>query len=284
LTDPQHDEAAAQEIADVPRSTPVANGAPSRGDGGSPAGARIEAAGATDIESILAGALGWSTVLALIVSGVVALGAGNGVAFSIIWLAAWGPAAALVGPCAVSLRIVGARARAVATLAVSAIILLGPLSLLGELLKRATHHRPLGAVTFAVLAGCALVVTIGVSYRLSQAAGSAGRWKGVARGALSVTVALGLLFSGGVLLRGLFGEAASSLRNGVLDVALVAFAIAIATWASPRVWARRPALSIGFWGAAIALSALVLTWVPASRAALAQVVPPLLPLAGWLGG
>ncbi len=233
---------------------------------------------------LLGGALAWSTVLALIVSGVMALRGGDTVALPIGWLAAWGPAAAVVGVCAGSLRLVGTRSQAVTTLGAAAIVLLGPLAAFGELLKRVTHHRPLGAVTFAVLAALALVLAIVVSHRLVQTAGREGKWRGVARTALLTGVALGLLFSGALLLLGLLDDSATALRAGVLDAVCIALAIAVASGARPWRWAQRPALSIALWGSAIIISAAVLALVPASRTALTQALPAPLPLAGWLGG
>jgi len=228
--------------------------------------------------------LAWSAALALVLSGFAAVRNADVVALPVGWIAAWGPLALVVGLCAASLRLVEIRSRAVTTLGITAIVAFGPLALFGELLKRATHHRPLGAVTFAVLGAAVLVLAMVIIYRLVQAAGEQAWWGVLARAALYAIGVGGALLGGALVVLASSGDSAGPLRSGLLDTGLTVVAIAVATWAPPWWWARRPALSIGFWGSALVASALVLAVVPASRQALSRTVPALLPLAGWLGG
>lgn len=98
---------------------------------------------------------------------------------------------ALAAPlCAGLRRLGGAR---LAWLGVALLLSFGPLSLLGEWLSRSTHHRPLGAVTFAV---CAAAVLAGVAVCAWRALG-----RGNTQKALGVAAALSLLLGIGLFVR-----------------------------------------------------------------------------------
>ena len=112
-------------------------------------------------------ALGFGT-LAAVVSALPALprivGAGGSAALG--WLALTGGTALVLGPALAFARGVrtermGSRA-ALLGLALAA----APLSLLAEALKRSTHHRPLGAATYAVLALALVSGAVVVAWRL----------------------------------------------------------------------------------------------------------------------
>lgn len=101
---------------------------------------------------------------------------------------------ALAAPLCVSLRRLGG-AR-LTWLAVALLLSFGPLSLLGEWLSRSTHHRPLGAVTFAVFAVLLMAVVALCAWR---ALGSLRVQKPVgAVAALSVLLAIGLFVRAGL--------------------------------------------------------------------------------------
>jgi hypothetical protein len=102
---------------------------------------------ATDASSDAEGALGWGLgLLAGALAVLPALVRGAGVTTFGLALCSMALAAPL---CAGLRRLGGVR---LAWLAVALLLSFGPLSLLGEWLSRSTHHRPLGAVTFAVFA------------------------------------------------------------------------------------------------------------------------------------
>jgi len=229
-------------------------------------------------------ALGWSGAAALVVSAVMAYRASDLVAAPLGWLAAWGPAAAIVGVGAASLRVLGPRSRPVIVLGVAAVVCFGPLALFAERIKLVTHHRPLGAATFAVLGALVIVVAIAAVTQLLRQARVPGRSGVMARVCLYAVMGSAALLGVGLLGTAAVEPEAGALLAGILDLGLTATAIAVATVAPPWAWARRPGLSIGFWGSTIALSAAVLASIPASRLVLSQALPSLLPAAGWLGG
>jgi hypothetical protein len=101
---------------------------------------------------------------------------------------------ALAAPLCVGLRRLGGARRA--WLAVALLLSFGPLSLLGEWLSRSTHHRPLGAVTFAVIAVLVMALVALCSWR---ALGNLRVQKALfGAAALSALLALGLFVRGGL--------------------------------------------------------------------------------------
>jgi hypothetical protein len=151
------------------------------------------------------------------------------------WFAATGPAALILGP-AVALARTARPWPPVAPAALMAVVLsTGPLALLGSLIKATTHHRPLGAVTFSILAllmvAGALVLTIRaaeVIHGLAEERRRAARAVAVALVSLSPALAV-------VLLRGAFRDPlAGPLGYAVLD-GLLALALGIAAG-----WMRIP--------------------------------------------
>ena len=165
-------------------------------------------------------------------------------------------------------------------------VLLASLPLLpfAALLKTTTHHRPLGGVTFAVIAGLTIV-------GLSLICGRFVTWSGVqqkgrvplARVALLASAALGtaLLLLG--LVQGLRGGSAyqvgfyDALR--VLALATLAARVRLPEKQLPRVYA----LGLAAWVVVVTVG-VCLARAPATQAALASRSPvlhwPLL----WLGG
>jgi hypothetical protein len=157
-------------------------------------------------------ALGIGTLAAVIVAApavprVVLAGADAALGF----LALSGGAALVLGPALVfagTARIGSGLRAALLGLAVAA----APLALLAEGLKQSTHHRPLGAATFAVLALATIACAIAVAWRLLRFSESA---SAPARRIVSVGAALvGTVSVGFVLVRAL---EAPALVPHVLD-------------------------------------------------------------------
>jgi len=130
------------------------------------------------------------------------------------WLTSAGFAALALGPAVGALRAARPFSRAALAVPLGAVVALPVLSLLARVLKATTHHRPLGAATFAVIAAAMLLGAIALSGRL-LIAGSAATPDGgsrVARVALAALVLVSLAISVVLLLPALSSEAA---RAGV---------------------------------------------------------------------
>ena len=85
-----------------------------------------------------------------------------------VWAACAGSGALIVGPSLLGARLLR-RFKGVMLSALSALVLsAGPLMLLGSLIKTATHHRPLGAMTFAVIAAAVVLGTWAVTWRITR--------------------------------------------------------------------------------------------------------------------
>jgi len=142
-----------------------------------------------------------------------------GAAFIVGWLVLWGGAAVLVGPLAGALRLLRPERRGLVALALGVGLASGPWMVFAQVLKRATHHRPLGAVTFAVLGTAVFIGAMLVSARVLALAQSSARARRVGRVLAAVLVLIAGLFVlrvlGGVVL-------AAELRSGLLDGALAA--------------------------------------------------------------
>ena len=119
-----------------------------------------------------------------------------------------------------------------------------PLAKLAAMLKAVTHHRPLGAVTFAALALVLCGGAIVVAARLLTLGGPS-------NGARALRVSLLLLAVLGPLLLLLRAAASPALRGGVVDVTL---------------------------GLGSAVLLAIVPWPPAARRALDRFAPPL-----WFG-
>ncbi len=180
-----------------------------------------------------------------------------GASFVAGWLVLWGAAALLMGPLAGALRLLRPEPRGLVVLALGVGLASGPWMVFAQLLKRATHHRPLGAVTFAVLGTAILIGALLISARVFAMAQGSGRGRRFGRMLAIVLAVIAGLFVlrvvGGVLLAG-------GLRSGLLDGALAALGVigaAVAplpTGAAGRVRLAGPAswlLVIG--GALVAL-------------------------------
>jgi len=83
----------------------------------------------------------------------------------LVWLAAVGLHGSLVGLLAGALRVARPLPRLSPALALALLFSVGPFSWLGTMLDKNTHHRPLGAVTFAVLAAGIALLALALALR-----------------------------------------------------------------------------------------------------------------------
>jgi hypothetical protein len=191
------------------------------------------------------------------------------------WLALWGATALIVGPVAGALRSLRPVPQALRVLGTGLALAAPALMLFGEVLQRTTHHRPLGAVTFA-LGGLGLVAgAVAVASRLHELRASASR--------LARYAAIGLTDAGVLVAAVLVALAARhpALRSGLLDAALACGAVALG--------ARLPRLPLGdravailgptLWALVVVAGVVVLRLVPDVQCA----GPVLIGFAVWLG-
>lgn len=156
----------------------------------------------------------------------------------VAWVALAGSAALFLGPLLVLVRAAPARSGSFRAVLIGAALAVVPVALLGGLLKTSTHHRPLGAATFGMLALLIVLGSVFVGARFG--AWAEGGETRVRRIAFGVAAALGLGGVAFVLLRALGAE---SMHHGVIDALRLLAAAALARMAldQPRVlaWARR---------------------------------------------
>jgi len=118
----------------------------------------------------LAGSLLTGVAIALLVALLPALRHAD--QFVLLWLGCAGSGALVLGPALFGARVALPEWRALLPLACGLGIAVGPVMLLGRLIKTATHHRPLGAMTYAVVACVAVLCAWVLAWRLLQLAGS----------------------------------------------------------------------------------------------------------------
>lgn len=116
--------------------------------------------------------------------------------FLLLWLACAGSGALVLGPAWFGARTLVPEWRALLPLACGLGVALGPVMVLGRLIKTATHHRPLGAMTYAVVACAAALCAWVLAGRLFQLAqtGSTGLRR-AARVALAALLSASLAFA-----------------------------------------------------------------------------------------
>jgi hypothetical protein len=158
-----------------------------------------------------------------------------------------------------------------------------PLLPFATLLKSTTHHRPLGGVTFAVIAGLAIIGSSLICARLVTWAGVQSALGALVRGLLVALAALGTAALLLGLVQGLKGGGA--YQTGFYDALRV---LGLATLAArvrlPETLLRRVrGLGLAAWVAVVTVG-VCLGRAPAMQAELATRCPvlhwPLL----WLGG
>jgi choline-sulfatase len=92
--------------------------------------------------------------------------AAAGASFLAAWLSLWGSSAALLAPAVGALRIARPLPRSSLSIPAGLVIAAPVLIMLARILKGTTHHRPLGAATFAMLAAAVVLGAIVVAARL----------------------------------------------------------------------------------------------------------------------
>lgn len=223
----------------------------------------------------------WALLLATIGSAVTAFVAASrvsGLAFGSAWLALWGSTALIAAPAAVALRVARPLSRLAWCVPLGLVIASGPLLVLARVLKSATHHRPLGGTTFAILATALILGAVALAARILiwSETGSMPR----RRLPWLVTLVFGLAAAKLAL-----GALAGPLRASALD-ALLALASAGAGALGPMPGRAR---SLALAGVPLAAAAVLLALTvglasPDVRALLDAQAPVLLGLAGWLRG
>jgi hypothetical protein len=195
------------------------------------------------------------------------------------WFAATGPAALVLGPTVALARTARPWPPAASAALMAVVLSTGPLALLGNLLKATTHHRPLGAVTFSILALLTVAGAVVLTSRaaelirgLEEGRRRAARIAAVAVVALSPAVAV-------VLLRGAFRDPlAGPLGYALLD-GLLALALGIAAG-----WVRIPRLlrpSVRRAGPTLWVLTVVTGLWAVDRAGLGDALEQISPMLGW---
>lgn len=165
------------------------------------------------------GALLGSAIAAL-AAGIAVLRIGGG---ALGWLALAGLGALALGPAIGALRALRPLPRLAFAVPLGMLVALPMLSLLGRVLKATTHHRPLGAATFAVLAAGVVLGCVALVGRLLAA--SAADAPGLRKLARATLIALAVACAGaGALLALPALSTGGGVRAPVLE-ALLALAL-----------------------------------------------------------
>jgi hypothetical protein len=192
----------------------------------------------------------------------------------------WASAALLVGPIAAGLRAARAEPKSLQSAALGAILAAPMLVVFGGVLKTSTHHRPLGAVTFAFIACVVLSAATVVAARGLSMSRTAASMR--VRRAVQIMLVIGAGASSLVaLLFALSAFGDQGTRILILDAALLVAAVALGALlklpaALGRVVGRASVLG---W-----LALIVLGIVFGRSTELAESVTSKAPLFGWLAG
>ena len=180
--------------------------------------------------------LGVSFALGLAVAALLAMVAafrarGGAGSPALVWVGVWGALAAVLGPLGAAVR----RARPLPLEAwcvpIGLLLALAPLSLFARALKATTHHRPLGAVTFAIISIGVILIAIAFAARLIselRARRNSSSFR-VTRALSVLAVALLVLAGCAVAFRALGG--AAELRALAADTLLLLAAVVAVGWA-----------------------------------------------------
>jgi hypothetical protein len=148
-----------------------------------------------------------------------------------------------------------------------------PLALLGSVLKSATHHRPLGGATFAVVASVLVALGVALAFRAWAASSVKAAWQTKIFQLLSM---LSLVCTAALLL--------PSAGSALAEVALLGGAIAIAGRSPlPLTLQNVPlALTLGLWSVLVVLGLLAVR-DPNLAHSLAIEAPVAFTPLSWLG-
>ena len=177
-----------------------------------------------------------------------------------VWVGVWGALAAVLGPLGAAIRRARPLPLAAWCVPVGLALALAPLGLFARILKATTHHRPLGAVTFAIVSIVVVLVAIAFAARLIaelKARRNAPSFRAVR--ALSVmAVALLALAGCAVAFRALAGDA--ELRPLAIDTVLLLGAVIAVGWVQvPAVAVERArALVFLVWASAVIAAIIAL--------------------------
>ena len=170
-------------------------------------------------------------VAAALLATVAALRAtGGAVSPGWVWIGTWGASAAVLGPLGAVVRRARPLPLAAWCIPIGVGLALAPLTLFARILKATTHHRPLGAVTFAIVSiGLVLVATAFAARVISELAATrnSSNFRSV-RALSAVLAALLALVACAVAFRALAGDAA--LRPLAVDTVLLLVAVAAVGW------------------------------------------------------
>lgn len=204
----------------------------------------------------------------------------GGIAWASAWLALAGSAALVLGPLSAALRVARPLPRWAVGIPIGVVLASAPLILFAKLLKSATHYRPLGAVTFAILGGGVVIGGVTVALRLLSAARSAESSLGrtLCRAAL-IVLTLGCL---GLALRWAAPALGGRLGHGVFD-GTVALGLVAASVVVPVPRRLRYVGGLAWLGLVLA-GTLTLRAAPALAARAHARAPVLLGPCDWLGG
>jgi hypothetical protein len=171
----------------------------------------------------------------------------------VVYLGLLGSAAATLGPVVAFGRVSWARAgEALRSLLVGCGLSTLPLAVFATLLHQGTHHRPLGAATFGIVAMAGLVVTLAGVRRVRRWAQDGPRpWVSAGSSALAL-----LSFGTGVLWA--LRDGPPNIRTALLDVALGTVAVgALLRWRKHLLRRAAPA-GVVLWGLATAIGIALL--------------------------
>jgi len=175
--------------------------------------------------------------------------------FLSLWLACAGSGALVLGPAWFGARTLLPEWRSLVPLACGLGVSLGPVMVLGRLIKTATHHRPLGAMTYAVVACAGVLCAWVLAWRLVQLGKAPS--KTIARAA---RVVLGALVSASLALAFVSGAGVGPALGPVLidGLALVALvAVGLKAGLDLKLGAIPPVLAWALWGLAVGAGGLM---------------------------
>jgi hypothetical protein len=203
--------------------------------------------------------------------------AAGGLSPGLAWLALTGSTALVLGPLLAAARALRTEAAKVRALLLGAALATLPVAVLGQSLKLHTHHRPLGAATFAFLALGVVLGCILVTVRVLAWTNRAATWRrrGVA-GLLAAVDGLSLCIP---LLRAISAE---GYNHGVLDACRVFLLAALAFRALDSERVRALARRAGVLAWVLLVLAGLLAGRGAVRAAVRERAPVLGGPAAWL--
>jgi hypothetical protein len=197
------------------------------------------------------------------------------------WWVLWGSASLVAGPVAVAWLSAWPWPRLVWAIPLGLLFSAPLLTAFAEILHRSTHHRPLGAATFAVLGVAVLLSGLVAVMRLLAASQRGRRFNRLARVLIGLGVGLAVLVEL-ALVRSAIVRGGDWMGDAALDSALLTLAAAMGAWLPTKVRAPRrwgPML----WGVAVTSAVVWLALSSSARAALTVRAPVLVGVTRGLG-